>query len=283
MKTYWENDGQPNDEGTFVAVIDMGDGSGIQRFEGSTQVEVANKLMVAQGNATAKIRQLSGKPAPVVPDLAPDIVEFRPRSLTADERFKVATEVTDASRAPEAIRTVIEADLGAPLKLVADRINKDEQERLAREAAETSREWAAENPTFFQCQHNAITMKEFMVLKSMAVTKKNLSMAFEYLSEHGLLIAQPANAEEEPEEAQPAPGGLPANNQPAATTRPRGSASTGLRAGDSSAAAPSKAAAPKYTKQQIEAMPEVEYRERYQNEAGFAALVDKLYASPTAG
>ncbi|KKL05971.1 hypothetical protein LCGC14_2600680, partial [marine sediment metagenome] len=42
----------------FVKEIDLGDGSGVQKFEADTEAELIDKLVEAQTNATKEIRKL---------------------------------------------------------------------------------------------------------------------------------------------------------------------------------------------------------------------------------
>lgn len=69
----------------YVREIDLGDGSGIQRFIGNSPDELIDKLTEAQRNATMKIRELSQSIAPPPMPEAPPV----PEPLTAEEQFVI--------------------------------------------------------------------------------------------------------------------------------------------------------------------------------------------------
>jgi hypothetical protein len=278
MKTFWESE----EEGNYVAVVDMEDGSGQQRFEGATHKEVADKMMVAQANATALIKTQATKIKETAPvEHAKPVTEFKAKPLSADERLEVTTDLSDATKAPEAVKKIVESALGAPLDTVRERLGAQQQADLKAEREAICKAFIAEQADFMPCKHNWDLIIGMGDNLNLAFTRTNLDSIWEKLKTAGLAILKPTTdtppaddeAPAQPESTQPA-GGLPA--QPAATTRPRGTVSTGLRAGDSSAVPPSGRATPKYTRKQINDMSAEEYDYKFKNEPGFAQLVDRL-------
>lgn len=71
----------------YVREIDLQDGSGVQRFVGSTPEELIDKLTEAQRNATMKIRELSQAAPMLPPELPPT-----PEPLTAEEQFLIGQQ-----------------------------------------------------------------------------------------------------------------------------------------------------------------------------------------------
>lgn len=281
MKTGWENDGNADANGQFAAFIDMEDGSGVQRFIGATQKDVADNLLIAQGNATKKIRDYTRNESP---DMAKPATEVKARVLTADERFRIANDITDPAKLPEAIKTVIEAETGVPLATIREEHATKARNNEAEEAKRVAKEWAAETPEYYVCNYNAQTMANYMVRMGYAWTKKNFGIAFEQLKEAGLVAMKPApSATEDPEnppqpanDEQPNNGGLPA---PAIKTRPREVVhSTGIRNGDSNAQPALRTITKKLTIQEIEAMPKAEYRNKL-NDPAFEKAVEEAYAN----
>jgi hypothetical protein len=129
MKTFWESE----EEGNYVAVVDMEDGSGQQRFEGATHKEVADKMMVAQANATALIKTQATKIKETTPvEHAKPVTEFKAKPLSADERLEVTTDLSDATKAPEAVKRIVESALGAPLDTVRERLGAQQEAESAR-------------------------------------------------------------------------------------------------------------------------------------------------------
>ena len=276
MKHSWENNGEPNEEGQFVAVVDMEDGSRPQRFIGASHKEVADKLLNAQLNATAEIsrqrtelRKLS--------KLTPAPAEARP--LTADERFQLGQDLQDPAKAPEAITRIVETTVP----------KEDEDTRTARAVAETKL-FMERTPEFYPCPHNKAMMLNYMQMpwtfatvephedKPLACTASNLCNIFERLKAAGLLLSRPQAPTQQPEPSQePIP--------PAVTTRPRGAtpSSSGIRNADSSVRPTAvRTQRPKYTVAEIEAMSSEEYNKKLANEPGFAQLVNEAYSGRTA-
>lgn len=72
----------------FVREIDLGDGSGVQRFIGKTPEELIDKLAEAQRNATYKIQELSRQQyaPPPMPEIPP------PQALSPEEQFLIGQQ-----------------------------------------------------------------------------------------------------------------------------------------------------------------------------------------------
>lgn len=269
MRTFWENDGQPNDAGTFVATIDMEDGSGEQRFEGASHLEVANKLMQAQASATAKIRELTQAAKPMRPALVP-----QHRAIDADKRFEVATGVTDPDRAPEVIREVVEAELGVSLKDMRETMANVAEEQRESLAIAAAKAFMASTADYFPCAYNNKKLMGYMQEQQMDPTQaESYVTCFADLKEAGLLAGRPAEPNNKPEPTAQ-PGGLP--EQSGQRTRQRLVAATGLRNGEFAQEAPAQSGTQKYTRQQIEFMSAADYRYKFENEPGFKELVNKL-------
>lgn len=281
-KAIWENNGEPKD-GEFAAVIDLENGSGVQRFTGKDHKEVADKLMEAQLNASQKISDQEKEIRKnATPDPAPAARRMAPKPLTANDRFQVAQDISDPATAPEAIRRVVESAIGGSLEEIAERLNEDEEASLAAQIQNEAYAFATETPDYHICDHNTQVITKYMEMHNLALTKKNFGIAFEQLRAVGLIVPKPtaAAAGEEPpaqpEEGSEQPGGLPP--QPVSRTRPRLAtmSSTGIRNQDVGGAAGTQVAKAKYTRQQIDAMSQSEYKDKYDNEPGFRQFVDSL-------
>lgn len=264
------------EDGTWEARVDSEDGHGIQVYKGATEKEVIDKLLIAQTNATKKINEQSrvlrntSKPDLAAPEAAPR------RPLTADEMFTVHNDLADASKAPGAVRRVVEAELGMPLETVRKVLTQEQVEDRERKAFDISKKWAAANPEFYASDYNGKKMADFLFANKWDCTENNLTLAFAELSEAGLLQTAPEERgqpapEEEEERIAPTP----------AIVRPR-AASTGLRNRHVSGGTPP--AGPRtqtLTVADIERMPEAEYREKFQDPK-FREAVDQAYARAAA-
>lgn len=271
----WANNGEADANGKYRVSIDCEDGGGIQVFEGENHQDIANKLLNAQANATVKIRELAGR-AKIEP-AAPR--SRKPAPITDDERFQLVTDINDPTKAPEAVRRLVEGATGIAFdKLAAKSAEEDKQEQI-RKAIEEAEAFAASTPAYYSTTYNGNLLCEYIVARKGALTQNNFGIAFAALSKSGLLQPNPATTSTEgaPAHSQPeggAPGGLPT----AATTRQRGViSSTAIRSGDSTSGSGGGKAPQKYTIEQIEAMSGPDYERRLKGEAGFAAAVDALY------
>lgn len=168
----------------YTATIDLGDGSGVQVFEGKDKDELLQKLIVAQENATRKIRELTAtKTAPVTPP----VVE---PTLNPDQEAELAQEF-----------------LSEPSKAFDKLYQKRRQEELAREAearkqaeeagkAElaAANAFMAANPDYFVCPQNGNRIDRVLKLNGWASTTENIQKAYDELKADGLLTAKPSEA-----------------------------------------------------------------------------------------
>jgi hypothetical protein len=144
-----------SEDGKWFAEIDPGDGSAFQRFSGDSQNEVVQQLIKAQSHATRKIREQSRLIKTSRPEVAKErSIDLKPRELTADERFKISHELANPAANAEAIRTVIEAEFGAPIEDVRSILKtvtqNQQRERFANEAARFINAY----PDYYKVQEN---------------------------------------------------------------------------------------------------------------------------------
>jgi hypothetical protein len=204
-----QHDDQPrDDQGRFTKpaeeevvyqrTIDLGDGAGVQVFEGATLEELVDKLAKAQENATRKIREQNAA-LKAQPAVIPSPVE---KELTNDEKWLLQQRM-----------------LQDPVGLVQEFAQREVQKaEAAREAAATAereaiakadaaaKAWVDSNTEYYASEKNGNKIKRFLELNGLDISPENLTAAFNDLSESGLLEARPAEATKaEPEEtvAQP--------------------------------------------------------------------------------
>lgn len=279
MRVEWANNGEtPDENGDYVAQIDIEDGdAGVQVFKGKTHKEVADKLLMAQANATVKIR--ANDKANRQPEPPPETLEFTPRTLDADERFRLSNEMQNPDTAPEAIRTVVEAELGAPLADVRKRLQKDDEQEQADLAKAESLAFVAANEDYEVCNHNGQLLRKYMEMHHLSpLSRKNFQIAWDALKDAGLAKLKTDETDDDAGDAgQPesgAQGGLPGPVTP--TTRKRGViSSTGLRSGDSTGdAGTGRRAQAKWTAAELERMSEEEYRNLLDTNPEFVVWVN---------
>jgi len=236
----------------WVAEIDPGDGTPLQYFRGDSQEEVVSELIKAQSHATRKIRE-QGRALKIRQPVQQErsAPQFKPRTLTADEQFKIQ------QGDPDALKTVIEAEFGASLEEVRAtlrRVNeRDEQERLAFVAKEFLRTHA----DFKACPENDELIVKYLRNNQLPYTVDSLSEAYDDLKLNNLLQLKTAVST------------APVAPASSTTTRPR-SVSTGLPA----QAGRSLPSPKELTADEIYRMPAEEYRRNLSNPQ-FAASVEK--------
>lgn len=191
-----------------------------QIFEAETPEEMISKLKGAHQNAAAKLYEtkLAVKLGTMLePDSDQPIQTFQEKSLSADELVKVNTLLKDPKTAPDAYKTLLEAQFGAPV----DVIRKILQQTELNNRVETMREhvelFKYAHPEYVDSETNKEKMLKFLDKKKWPITKKNLELAYEELGGEGLLVTQtpiPAVA------AQPAPSPVTSVPEPVAPAVP---------------------------------------------------------------
>jgi hypothetical protein len=179
--------------------IDLGDGSGVQVFEGvgATEAEAradqVAKLLEAQRNATKKIKELSHRqPEPPAAPAGP----------SAEEEFLLGQRIINEPSA--VIKELIKREFGmepAEAKRRLDMAAQIEQGR-AEEAAAAA--FLAANPDFHVCPQNGNRIEKWLKINSLDRTQENAQKAYNELKADGLMVPKPSG-------------------EPAPTDRPRSS------------------------------------------------------------
>jgi hypothetical protein len=204
------------------------------------EADLNRQLSETVGNGTRKIREMAlGNPvkitAPEGAELEEDdsepIPEFKPRELTADEKFAIANKLRDPATMVEAYDELTLARTGAKPEDIAKlqhKMAKDAQKAKddaakvrARTEALTFQE---RHPEFVTNEANANAMMTYLTSRKMAVVLKNFEIAYKALTDDGLLILKEPEPEPEPVVVVPEPAPVPRTEEPAPATRTRGTA-----------------------------------------------------------
>lgn len=269
MEYQWLNNGEPDDEGYMRAVIKNTEGRTISAFKAKTEREMMDQLLQSQANANRVIADLRK------PDAARKPLTVEPKELTAADRLRLSSEITDPNRVVEAVSEIVTARSGiTPDKLGEEfrRMSLEEQsEYYNREAAA----FRQANPDYYPVPQNLQAVVDELEHRKIEWTRNNLAIAWDALKEKGQTIPWP-EAKQEPEtEANPPSNG---NGQAlTATPRPRTIASTGLRSSDASALPPPpQPKRQKYTRADIERMSRQEYTDKLRADPDFRRQVDAM-------
>lgn len=168
------------DEIVYRREIDLGDGSGVQVFEGASYDELVDKLANAQLHATRKIKELSTAKK----------VEAKAEELTPEQEFLLSQELT--SKPSKAIKALIESTLG----MSVEEFRKTQEELRsfrAEKVAETDAvRFVQETPDYFASAKNGEKMSRYLKTFNLEPSVDNYRKAFNDLNESGLLEARPA-------------------------------------------------------------------------------------------
>ena len=275
MKHEWLNNGEPDENGDYVAVIENAAGHRISTFKGKSVKDVADQLLQSQANANREISRLRR------PDHArlPHPIKTEEKTLTSADKLRLATEITDPDKVVDAVTEIVTHAQGGvkpqdSIKNLSD-VGKGQTDEYYRAEAEA---FIKANPDYYPVQQNRDKLFAALKDNNYDLTRNNLALVYQTLSDLGELIAWPSEPTDGPkpngqmrEESSPEP------NPPSPTnTRPR-SVSTGIRSSDASASAPPPPAPKKITRADIERMSRAEYQERLRDPA-FKKAVDALGA-----
>lgn len=255
----WENDGEANAEGDFIAVIRQ-PGRRPDRFIGKSFREVADKLLQSQASAAEQIRKQAdtirkSKPAAETPR---GPVAVTP--MNAGERMQRVGDLGDPAKFDDAIKRVMETQLGMTVEEAKTRLQKDKEREEDERVAHACRTFIANNPDFYNCKTNQHQLASWLEIRRIPISVEAFQEAYEALREDEILVDRPA--------APPPP--------PVADSQPERS-STGMRRGESSGVPGARPAKEKWTVAQIDAMSDEEIRQR-KFDPEFRAAIDRLYS-----
>lgn len=276
MQSKWLNDGEPDENGEYIAVIENAAGARISTFKGKTYKEVADQLLRSQENANREISRLRR------PDQAriPQSLKTEAKTLTPTDKLRLATDITDPDKVVEAVTEIVTAaqDGVSPRQNVRNvaTMTDDQRDNYYRTEAEA---FVAANPDYYPVQQNQQKIFAALEANRYDLTRNNLTIVYQTLLDQGEMIPWPTsgdNGENGAAHTEPArPNGKPEPNTP--SPRPR-SISTGIRSSDASASPPPPPTPKKLTRADIERMPRREYMDKLANEPGFRKAVDALGA-----
>ena len=275
MKYQWLNDGEPDQNGDYIAVIENAAGARISTFKGKNVKEVADELLKAQANANREISRLRR------PDTAraPQPLKTQTKEMTPADKLRLSTEITDPDKVVDAVTEIVTHAQGGvtpreSTKRLADMTDKERDQYYKDEATA----FVQVTPEYYPVQQNRDKLLAALKDNKLDLTRNNLALVYQTLSDQGELIDWPTEPSDGPKpNGQMREENSPEPNSPSPTTsRPR-SISTGIRSSDASASAPPPPMPKKLTRADIERMPRAEYQERLRD-PNFRKAVDALGA-----
>lgn len=119
-----------------------------------------------------------------------NVVEFKPRDLSADERFKISQGIANPETFADARDQLFESAFGASPKVVADILNEAQRSSIRQRAVENYIEFLS-TTGFYDTPENRALVTGWIGTRNLAPTVANFSIASSRLKEAGLLQEAP--------------------------------------------------------------------------------------------
>src|SRR6266576_4552039 len=131
MKHEWLNNGEPDENGDYIAIIENASGVRISTFKGKTHKEVADALLQSQANANREISRLRR------PDHArvPQPFKAEAKELTSADKLRLSSEMTDPDRVVEAVTEIVTHAQGASPREITTHLSKVQSDQYYRDEA----------------------------------------------------------------------------------------------------------------------------------------------------
>ena len=280
---------------------------GIQVIKYKTHEELAEKLREQNVLLIRKLRQETKKVRLGIVESEEmaegtqtfrGFTKFEPRTLSDDERYTLAQQLQDPATAFQAVNTIVEAQVGAPLDGLGTHINTLEQDNLSLRAKVEANAFVADNPDYYKCQENFEAITSWMVRYNLTPIKANYQKAYDTLKAGNLLILGPGIVNKVEPVAEIVTEVVPISEVPPQVQEPPVQqqyprVATGLNNDNSSSIGPVgpsgsdivyEVPGPNGTKRTltglaaIQAMPGEEYKRRLITDKEFGKKVDRLEA-----
>lgn len=170
-------------------------------YEGDSLEEVAEKMEAAIANGTQKIHELtreqrlgaSTKPndPPAELERTPAPVEFKPRQLTADEKWELSQKLRDPDGMDEAFDKLIEARFGLKPTDFAQQQATSAMQQRQEMALREANAFVESHPEYVNCPENSQAMITLIAKHNLAPTKRNFEWVYQQLLTDGLLVVEP--------------------------------------------------------------------------------------------
>lgn len=267
MQTRWINEKQPDENGDITAVVENADGTPVSVFKGKTIDEVADKMLEGQAQANREIARLFKK---LRPDQGRKSLKAQSRVLSADDKFRLASEMSDPEKVVGAVHEIVNSTAKVPLDDLAARALEDDERQSDEFIRAESQAFRDEVPEYNPTDKNMLALFDELKANGWPLTRNNLTIAYNTLKERGEMEPWPMEGAMMPPTdenreggnvaavPEPLPNGKPEPTPPA---RPR-SIATGIRNRDASALPPPPTRKKQYTRADIERMPRAEYMQK---------------------
>ena len=170
MKHTWLNDGEPDDDGDYIAVIENAAGQRISTFKGKTYKEVADALLQSQANANREISRLRR------PDHAriPQPLKTETKELTSADKLRLSTDITDPDKVVEAVTEIVTHAQGASPRDITTRLAKMTDEQRDLYYKDEAVAFVQDTPDYYPVQQNRDKLFAALKDSQLDLTRNNL-------------------------------------------------------------------------------------------------------------
>jgi hypothetical protein len=269
MSRRWENKEIPGRGTKYCLVIDPEDGTHPIRTYGwsvedvldkvantaETAQQVINRHRASSTSSNSTSAPARSEPAPVA----------TPRPISAEEQMQATSDLTNPSKAPQAVKTLLRG-----VGLDVDKLKQDED---IRRIAAVAQEWERQHPDFPGSDRNnrLLLDKATLMVGFPNITAAALDAAYQQLLNLEMLFEVESPPESTTESPPAASNGNSGNRARPARTATSYRA-TSLR---SDAGVTVK---PKYTRLEIDALNSRQLREKIEHEPGFKDWYDREFS-----
>lgn len=271
---------------------------GRQTIKYRTETEKFEKMQEKSVLLLRQLRKVTREKelGPVVPEVDDaekftNVVEFKSRDLSADERFNLSQKLQNPETAAEARDLLLESAFGVKPSVLANTLNETQKFMIQQRAVDNYVEFATTSGEYYDSPANRGTLTTWMSKHNYAPTVANFNRAFQRLIQAGLLEVAPEVHQEivppsasvvtpvVPVESEPNPQ-VPAANTPGlGSEQPQAKRHShipsGLNSSVASSAGESPVTGPNVTLADIDKLPADVYKAKMKDPA-FRKLVDQL-------
>jgi hypothetical protein len=266
-----------------------------------TEEEFREKLIKNQENAVRQLRKVTREkelgpeqPEQDEAEKFQNVVEFKPRALTADERFALSQKLQNPETAGEAVDLFIESAFGQKPSVLAHQLNEQQRFMIQQKAVDNYVEFVSSGTGYYDSPTNRVTITSWMGKRNYAPTVANFNLAYQRLTQAGLLevapevhqeIVPPAPVpvvapavvpvEQAPKPQEPVAANPGLGSQPQPQAKRHSHVPSGLNPSVASIAGESPVDGPNVTLADIDKLPADVYKAKMKDPA-FRKLVDTL-------
>ena len=168
---------------------------GVQVIKYTTPDELPAKFAESQTLLLRKLRQETKKNRLGITDETPiegtryaAPLEFAPRTLSNEDRFKISRNLQDPEKFEEARDLLMESTFGVKPSVLVSTIQGLQADNVQMKAQREAEAFVADTPDYVKCPENFEALTNWMVRYDLAPVRDNFRKAFDTLKAAGVLV-----------------------------------------------------------------------------------------------